>query len=155
MDHDVLRLMYDVSLRVRVLKAWENAHAPYAPQFTERELLALEFMEQFSTGAPVTETVLADVFGLATSSASDLVRKLVAKDTIDKGSDDVDARQRPLTLTKKGREILDKIKANSAERYDYLLAGLNATQQKAMAEVLGQMKTNVMRQLARRFNRSL
>lgn len=107
--------MFALSLKVRILREFQKVTRAEDQRFSERELLALELIENFS---PITEKGLAKVFGIAFSSVSDLVHKLIDLELIDSTER---GRGKPLELTPKGRECLQRLMQSSSNRYGYLL----------------------------------
>jgi len=96
-------------------------------------------MELISDFGPITEKGLAKIFGLAFSSVSDLVRKLTDLGLIE-SSDRV--RGKPLELTIKGKECLEKLKQVSAIRFRYLFDSLEDVDGQALETVFDKMNRN-------------
>jgi DNA-binding MarR family transcriptional regulator len=144
LSKEALTLMFDVSLSVRILRSWEQAHAARTAEFSERELLALEIIEQFPE---VTESELANILGLASSSASELVRRLGSAGVVGKTGSDSSTRGRPLTLTKKGSDVLESLKERSAARFQFLFQECGEAEFKALLDVLKGAKRAVMQRL--------
>lgn len=148
---DLLHLMVhmcDISLKVRILREWQQASRARAPVYGEREVLILELIEHFS---PVTEGELRSVFGLSPSSMNDAVKGLVDSGLLDKTArDESDQRLRPLTLLAKGKAALKAIRESAAARYWYLLSELGAEQLAALRPVLKDIDKAATREIRRR-----
>src|SRR5206468_7650130 len=95
MKTDVLKLLFSISLKARILREWQKANRAQDAQFSERELLTLELVNDFG---PITEKGLCKIFGLSFSSVSDLLKKLRQAGFIEDK-----ARGKPLRLTEKGK----------------------------------------------------
>ena len=125
MRQDLLKRLYSISLKARILKSWQETNQVGHSPLSEREMLVLEFVHEFSKYAPVTESVVCKVLGISPSSSSDLVGKLVKldyliKETGDKGQ----TRNKPLQTTKEGLQFLEeRVRKSGAARFAYLFSG--------------------------------
>ena len=145
MQQELLEALFDLSLKVRILRAWENAHAARTAQLSERELLALEILSEFG---PLTETELGKIFGLASSSVTELVRKLDEAEVIQKRQkSEKDNRERPLTLTTGGKQTLGEVKRNAANRFKYVFADFTPSDFQSFNSLVSRMRQAVTRQL--------
>jgi len=116
---NVLGLIFDISLKARVLKEWQTSHAARKPEFSERHILILELAKDF---APITEKELGKIFSLPTSSINDFVAKLVNAGLVEKTrKKEGDCREKPVNLTDRGEQYLNEIKRASSMRYEYLI----------------------------------
>jgi DNA-binding MarR family transcriptional regulator len=115
----VLGLIFEISLKARVMKEWQISHAVRKPDLSERHMLILELAKDF---APITEKELGKIFSLPASSISDLVKKLENDDLIEKvRPEGGDARERHISLSEKGEQKLKEMKQSSYLRYQYLI----------------------------------
>lgn len=127
-----------------IVREWGLMHAhPCVPELTLVQGHALIELEGRSRS---TIADLAQALTLDHSTASRLVSKLVAKGYLAQRTGRADARNRELTLTKRGREILKKLHRESNSRVEKSLAVLTPEEQatvqtglalyaKAMAQV--------------------
>src|SRR6185295_19753863 len=89
----------DTYWTVRVLREWDRARWTPSRPIGEREILALFILEQGGKQA-FLERELGGVLGLPTSSASDMVKKLMHLGLIERREKgQTDAREKPLILT--------------------------------------------------------
>src|SRR4051812_13140339 len=98
---DVVAAMLGTSFKMRLLRQWEAAGSVNQQPFNEREILTLQVLSEF--GAQ-TEAGLARILGLAPSSVSELVRKLIEYRVVEKRETGGDGRQKPVGLTNAGEE---------------------------------------------------
>jgi len=139
----LLHLVYDVSLKVRLLREHAKAASCGEEELSDRELLSLEVIEAF---APLKESALGSLLGLKASSLNELVKKLCDKGYVTKGTAESDRRQRPLQLTEDGQRFFAAIKRRSARRYMFLFAGIERLTDPAQLErVLHHIRENANR----------
>ena len=136
MKSDLLQLLFSISLKTRILREWQKANRAQDQAFSERELLVLELIEDLG---PVTEKGLGKIFGLASSSVSELITKLGQWGLIDMT---LKARGKPLKLTRKGKEKLLELKQVSSTRYTYLFEGLDDSQVAPLAKIFAKIDEN-------------
>ena len=115
MRTEVLKKIYSISLKSRILREWQKANQALNDDLTEKELLLLETIAEFS---PVTEKMICKVLGLSPSSAYGMVQRLGEVGLVDLSEK---ARGKPLELSEKGRERLLKLKEANSIRLAYLL----------------------------------
>ena len=151
MKNDLLALMFDISLKVRILRTWQAAHASGAAKFDERQLLALEILTTFGEQ---TEATLGNTLGIASSSATELTKRLVEEGVVKKKEHTKDQRSKLLQLTTKGQQVLAEIKNVSGARYEYLfgnikdeeLAGFEAILRKVLDAAEKRLRIDVFNQ---------
>ena len=136
MKEEMLRLLFSISIKGRVLRSWQEANQAGDRLLSEKEVLILELVDDFSTFSPVTESVLCKVLGTSASTASDMTRKLqnlefIAKEHGSHGQ----TRGRPLSITSKGRGFLDLVRKSGAERVSYLFAEVSDEDLKRVSDV--------------------
>ena len=119
MKENLLALMFNISLKVRILRAWQAAHASGTAKFDERQMLALEILATFGDQ---TEATLANTLGFASSSATELTKRLIEEGVVRKKDHAKDQRAKLIELTAKGQEVLAGIKNVSGQRFEYLFA---------------------------------
>jgi DNA-binding MarR family transcriptional regulator len=145
MDNEVMRnvlgLILDISLKARVLKEWQTSHAARKAEFSGRQIIILELAKFF---APLTEKELGKIFGMPTSSINDLVEKLVTAGLVEKErKKEGDSREKPITLTDKGKKQLEEIKLADSTRYEYLLTKFQANELKGFIGYLEKVNESV------------
>ena len=104
MDNKLLALLFSISLKARILRAWQKSTKVSEQEFTERDLFSLELIQDYP---PMTEKGLCKIFGLSPSSVSDIVKNLCEKGLIDTSEK---SRGKPLELTPEGVRKLNEIK---------------------------------------------
>ena len=130
----LLSSVFDISLKARMLREWQRAHAARHPELSDRELLIMQIVSDFG---PVTEKELAMIFGLSPSVINELIGRLADLDYVDKSArSETDNRVKPLSLTQTGLDILARAKSAMAQRFEYLLASLNEEEQKDLIPIL-------------------
>src|SRR5882672_5108333 len=138
-QNEVLKTLFSVQLRTRILREWQKANRAQDQEFSERELLTLELVEGFG---PITEKGLCKIFGLSFSSISDIIKKLGEADLLDKSEK---ARGKPLALTKKGQQTLEDLKKVSAKRFEYLFESFSDEEWKDLMRLFDKVQKNVER----------
>ena len=119
MNIELAQILFSISLKARILRAWQQANRAQDQEFSENEMFTLELISDFP---PITEKGLCKILGLSFSSVGELVKQLVQKGTIDPSEK---ARGKPLVLTKCGEQILKRLKERSAARLSYLFDSTN------------------------------
>lgn len=136
MKQEVLLKLFSISLKSRILRAWQKASCATEPEYTEAEMLILEVIEDYDA---VTEKAVGKILGIAPSSVSDRLDKLEGMGLIatpEKG------RSKPLALSEKGKNTLIEIKRISASRYGYLFEGLTAAQANTLLTIFTKVEEN-------------
>jgi DNA-binding MarR family transcriptional regulator len=139
----LLALLFDISLKVRILRAWQSAHASATAKFDERQLLTLELLSSFGSQ---TEASIANTLGMASSSATEMTKKLGEVGVVEVKNHPTDKRSRVLELTEEGQKVLAEIKRVSGTRFDYLFGDLEDTQ----VQMLESMLKNVLKAAEKR-----
>ncbi|AQQ71429.1 homoprotocatechuate degradation operon regulator, HpaR [Limihaloglobus sulfuriphilus] len=117
---DVLELIFDISLKTRILKEWQSSNAARKPKYSGKQILILELADNYDS---LTEKELGIIFGMATSSVNDLVEKLVHAGLIEKHrNENGDSREKLIKLTEEGADELSEIKKFGSKRYEYLVS---------------------------------
>ena len=119
MNKTLLSAIFSISMKARILREWQKSTRAEDQDFSERDLLILELINDFS---PITEKGLSKVLGVAFSSVSDIVKRLSELGLIDTSEK---SRGSPLALTASGKDKLARIKAISATRFEYLFENLS------------------------------
>lgn len=139
MHKKIIEKSFSISLKIRLLRAWQSTITAADNEFSERELITLELIDVFSQIA-ITEKKLSIIFGLSPSSVNDIVNRLTECSLLAKETDDKDiTRGRALRLTKKGKEQLKKYKEAGAARYAYLFALVNDDEWSVLEKLLDKM----------------
>ncbi len=137
----VLNQIYEISLKARILREWQENHAARQPKYSERDLLVLELISIY---APITAKEIGSVFGLAPSSTKELIRKLELEKLLEFCSkEQSDNREKPLKLTTFGEEELAQLKQSGVMRYEYLLRGLDGKKLADLSPLLGDINKSI------------
>ena len=107
MDEDIAGLMYDLSLRLRVLRASRESHADKSSDLTPREELLLQIiglMEESSVSS-----IRATCPSVTLSSISSSITELWKKKLVEKRVNPDDQRITMVKLSKSGKELLTSI----------------------------------------------
>lgn len=131
--------VFDISMRIRILRSWQESNAARPSEFSERDLLILEIISQFG---PVTETELRTILGMSPSLVSQVIKQMTDRGLVTKQSG-TDARCKPLGLTTLGTASLKNIREKSAKRYEFLLAKLTEPEQKHLALLVQKISQGV------------
>jgi DNA-binding MarR family transcriptional regulator len=131
-----LTLMFSISLKARILRVWQAANQAADQEYSERELLTLELIQDFG---PITEKGICKVFGIGFSTASDLLDRLGTDGLLDEGEL---GRGKALQLTEEGRRRLDELKRLSATRFGYLFEGLSESDWESLTEIFKKADLN-------------
>jgi len=121
LDKDILTLLFEASLKSRLLREWQKSSSAGADTLSEREMLSLEMIQAYS---PVGQRALSKVFDISPGAASHLVNQLCALGLVER-PERKGPRESLLKLTEKGKHFLDDIKKIAAQRYAYLFADCN------------------------------
>ena len=132
----VLEQIFSISLKVRILKAWEKSSHAETQEYSERDLLTLELIHDFT---PITEKTLSKIFGVPFSSVSDIVERLEKLELI---APSEEGRGKPLVLTKEGELRLEKLKQNSAVRLNFLFESLPEEDWKTLSRIYEKIDQN-------------
>ncbi|MGH9737038.1 MAG: MarR family winged helix-turn-helix transcriptional regulator [Candidatus Acidiferrales bacterium] len=92
----------------------------YGAKLSTPQLAVLEFVR----AARTVSTVALHV-GLSRPATSQMINKLVDRGLVGRSEGSVDRREKVVTLTSEGRELLDRISAARAARFEASLAGLS------------------------------
>jgi len=130
MKNELVEKLFSISLKARILREWQKANRAQDQEFSERELLTLELINDF---APITEKGLCKIFGLSFSSVSDLIKNLAEKGVIDTSEK---MRGKPLALTDSGLQTLERLKQMSAARLIYLFESQESSVTEQEAEIM-------------------
>jgi Mn-dependent DtxR family transcriptional regulator len=139
MKKQVLDLLFAISLRSRILREWQKTSQIRDDHFSEREILTLELIRDYS---PITEKALTKFFGLSFSSVADILTHLRELDLVEQPEK---SRGKPLKLTKTGIRQIDELRNASAARYGYLLDGLSEKEVESLAALYAKMDRNAER----------
>ncbi|HRY51436.1 MAG TPA: MarR family winged helix-turn-helix transcriptional regulator [Candidatus Paceibacterota bacterium] len=134
---DTLEKLFSISLKARILREWQKASRIQDQEFSERELLTLEVIENLK---PITEKALCKIFGLSFSSVAELTKKLSDAGLIDSGAK---ARGKALALSGKGTKTLEDLKKISASRFEYLFESFSETEWEQLLKLFGKVEKNV------------
>jgi|ERR1035437_802759 DNA-binding MarR family transcriptional regulator len=136
MNQAMLLKLFSISLKGRILRAWQKASCATEAEYTEADMLLLEVIAEYG---PVTEKSLGKILGMAPSSVSDHIDKLGGLGLLAAREE---GRGKPLGLSDKGKSTLSEIKRVSASRYGYLFAGLDPAQTKALITIFTAVEKN-------------
>ncbi|HEX3855733.1 MAG TPA: MarR family winged helix-turn-helix transcriptional regulator [Verrucomicrobiae bacterium] len=138
MNNKFSQVLFSISLKTRILRAWQKSNSAQDQDFSERDLLTLELIADF---APITEKGLCKIFGLSFSSVNDIVKKFVSLGLVK----DEKERGETLALTEGGRKRLAALKQASATRFNFLFEGLGEKDETALHEIFQKIDKNVER----------
>lgn len=147
---ELLNILYDTSLKVRLLREHEKNTTAGQDELSSRELLACELIQSYG---PLLERQLGTILGLQSSSLADLVTGLCKRGLVHKDTGKEDRRRRPLKLTDTGRRVFQTIKHKSALRYWYLFRGLPLQEDRDkqfVEKILRQMNDNASQLIKQR-----
>ncbi len=125
MDKGLDTLLYELSLRVRVLRASQESTANKLSALTSREELLLEIIglkEQSSVSS-----IRASYPSVTLSSISSSITELWKKKLVEKQVNPDDQRVTMVKLSEKGKEVLNGIKKNQKIMYGKITESLNLT----------------------------
>lgn len=94
----------------------------HAADLTLPQLAVLEYVE-----APRSVSAVAEYLGLSRPASSQMVDKLVRRGWLRRSEGVADRRQRAVTLTGRGRVLLEKVHAARSARFEASLAQLPST----------------------------
>jgi DNA-binding MarR family transcriptional regulator len=116
------RLIYEISLKMRLLKAIQTINDESG--LSEREVLLLELIGS-QKGMSISD--IGKYFpGLAISTISGDISQLWKKrELVTKGINPDNERARVIELSDKGYKLLNDVEKKQAERFSILLKGLN------------------------------
>jgi DNA-binding MarR family transcriptional regulator len=139
-------MIYDITLKVRLIRARDKKRGSSTCFLDDRELLALELLS-VSTN-PLPERVLGRMIGVQTTSLADLVSRLYAKGLIQKEQSNLDRRKQILSLTPKGIAEFKNSKGRSTAAYLEHFAGIDEPKElEHTLQVLNQMDEVITRSL--------
>jgi DNA-binding MarR family transcriptional regulator len=143
MRDEALQRIFSITLRVRILRAWQAANQARDQAFSERELLAMELINDYP---PITEKSLTKIFGLSFSSVADILKKLREMEVIEPPEK---GRGKPLALTKQGKERLESLKTISSARYAYLFESVTDKEWDFLLAIFKKMEDSVENHIQR------
>lgn len=121
--HDLERLIDEISLRMRLIKAAEEANTPL-DDLTDREVLILELLNE--RGKLSISEIAAAFSRVAASTISVTITKLWrGKGLVVKTIPPGNQRVTTVELSAKGKEAVAAIKRGRAERYRTLIRALD------------------------------
>jgi DNA-binding MarR family transcriptional regulator len=106
----------------------------HAAKLTTPQIAALEF-----TGEAQTVSTIAAWLGLSRPATSQLIDKLVRSGLVRRVEGTADRRQRNVTLSAKGRALIDRIAAARAARFDSSLAVLEPSLATRLGSILDEV----------------
>jgi len=127
MDKGMTGLLYELSLRVRILRASRESTADKASALTSREELLLEIIglkEQSSVSS-----IRASYPSVTLSSISSSITELWKKKLVEKHVNPDDQRMTMVKLSEKGQEVLNDIRENQKIMYAKITESLNLTEE--------------------------
>lgn len=138
MKAEILEKLFSISLKTRILRVWQKSNSAHDQEFSERELLTLELINDFT---PITEKGLCKIFGIPFSSLSEMIKKLSDMGLIKSER----ARGKPLALTHKGVELLKSLKQRSAIRFGYLFESFSDQDCEQLVNLFNKIDKNAER----------
>ena len=138
MNNEFSQVLFSISLKTRILRAWQKSNSAQDQDFSERDLLTLELIADF---APITEKGLCKIFGLSFSSVNDIVKKFVNLGLVK----DEKERGETLVLTESGKKRLAALKQASATRFNFLFEGLDEKEERELHKIFQKIDKNVER----------
>ena len=138
MNKSIENMLFEISLWMRLLKEKNDIETNSIAKkiITENELLLLEVISKYNK---LTISELNDKFGVIKLSAISLMTKKLEKEKglIVKQRDTKDDRVVVVSLTNKGKQLLDAIKSRQSARFALILDSIQSEQEKkAITEVL-------------------
>lgn len=111
-----------------------GALAGLSPQVTLPQFRALVLLEMHDA---MTLSDLADALGVVPSTATRMCDRLIAKELVDRVTDDTNRRQISLTLTGEGRALIAQSTRRRTREVARLLRAIPAESQDELAHALG------------------
>ena len=105
----------------------------------------LRFLGVVAEHGPLPVTELGAILHLSQPTASRTLRRLEDEGLVSRSADDTDARVARFEVTPDGRQVRDRFEAHMAVQMERALAGLSATKQKQLADLLEQLVTGTHR----------
>ena len=105
----------------------------------------LRFLGVVAEHGPLPVTELGAILHLSQPTASRTLRRLEDEGLVSRSADDADARVARFEVTPDGRQVRDRFEAHMAVQMERALAGLSATKQKQLADLLEQLVTGTHR----------
>jgi len=87
---------------------------------------------------------LANVLELGKAALGGLVDRLEAAEFVERRSDKIDRRAKRVYLSAKGVQLISEMRVRSHEMSERMLQGLNVTARRSLAEMLNQVKLNLV-----------
>lgn len=100
-----------------------------AGDVTLSQVLALRYVKRHD---PAFVGELSTALGISPPAATKAVERLVGKGLVDRREDPDDRRQHPLTITRQGQDLLDRLDKGEAERLSNVLSRMTDSDQKAL-----------------------
>jgi len=125
MGPDLEKAIYEISLRMRQLKAMQE-NKPYSEGLTERDVMILEALHQ--RGALTISQIAEAVPNVSDSTISIDVTKLWReKQMVSKEKNPQNQRTTIVELTDKGKDVIEVLKTEVAERFKTLFRAIEVT----------------------------
>lgn len=124
MGPNLEKVIHDISLRMRLLRARQEDNI--SENLSEREALLLELLSDH--GQMTVSQIAAAYPGLSESTISTTISKLWRQKIVSKTINPENQRMTIVELTEKGKEILEVIKKQQAERFNELFHAIEVTE---------------------------
>jgi DNA-binding MarR family transcriptional regulator len=127
MDKGITGLLYELSLRVRVLRASRESTADTSSALTRREELLLEIIGL--RGPSSVSSIRASYPSVTLSSISSSITELWKKKLVEKHVNPDDQRLTMIKLSEKGKEVLTSIRKSQKIMLGKVTESLNLTEE--------------------------
>ncbi len=125
MENTISGLIYELSLRVRLLRASRESSADPSSNLSRREELILEIVGL--RGQSSVSSIRASYPSVTLSAISSAITTLWKRKLVEKHADPDDQRVTLITLSKKGREVLAAIRKDQKAVLGKVSESLNLT----------------------------
>jgi DNA-binding MarR family transcriptional regulator len=132
---------------LQILQAWESGkYKPKSP-LSDADQLALMLLK-LSGESSMIERGIGGMLGLPSSSASDLVKRLLKLHVVSRNENkSEDTRAKPIALTPRGEQTIENIIKAKAEKLDFLLQGFSESEQKVLSGAIERIQETVLTRL--------
>jgi DNA-binding MarR family transcriptional regulator len=144
MEKGLLDKLYATSLRVNMLREWQKSNSVEVNKLDDRQVLLLQLINEFKD---VNERAICVIFGLRYGSSSHLVKRLTEQGYIEKEV----GRGGKLSLTKRGEEMVEQIRAFSDARFEAIFSRMESAEKNALVVILDYVDGIIRGQVAQTF----
>ncbi|WP_172839375.1 MarR family winged helix-turn-helix transcriptional regulator [Tateyamaria omphalii] len=127
-------------MRVMLVSERTQPQHQHVIRFNALDFHTLGMLRQ---GAPVRATAIADALGIAPTTISSVVSRLIKRGLIIRAQSADDRRAFDLSLTDEGREIAEAIHRQDLRNMNLFLSALDDEDQNRLLDILGQVVRRV------------